>query len=597
MTIENSDRLLVNRGSTSHQITYEKIKDNILEAAQAAVEDAPNNGKQYGRQDSTWTEIVHTEEYTDADVDAHLNTNLANGGQILSWNGSDYQWVADQTGGGGGSSDASLVSYQYPGGVSRSVENRLEDYVSVKDFGAVGNGSTDDTTAFQAAIDTGKKIHIPAGTYLLTGTISSSGRNVHFSGDGSRNTVLNFRNGSINGFSVDIDNGGNADYTAQFSGFRINSNAQQGTAIYIKSNNPVGEIFPMAIVDDIHVDGNWKRGIDLDSVRVCRLRNITLGLPTGEEGIALRGKCMDSVLSNIIASNLLRNNGAAIYIDGEAEGIHVEQSTIINCQTGIQMECTTGEPSLFVSDTHTNTRRYGIKTVNVVQMNLHDNLFYAYTGSDGQPYVGVYVEKTSGGGGFDSVISNNIFHGAGRTGGGGRWGVFWKSEESAIIADNVFMTLEVGIEANDGNLAYVASQNNQFRMVTNPYSVDSGNIAASDLVSDFNGVSYNLRNVGSREKEVAIQLENQNNYLKIMLEPAAGTNNDASFIFENALNFYQQFGGGGLDQILSLKNDRTADFQGNVIVRGGDLYLKETGGTNLWILTVDSNGNLNTQRA
>ena len=40
--------------------------------------------------------------YTDANVDTHLNVSSATAGQILSWNGSDYAWVADQTGGGGG---------------------------------------------------------------------------------------------------------------------------------------------------------------------------------------------------------------------------------------------------------------------------------------------------------------------------------------------------------------------------------------------------------------------------------------------------------------------------------------------------------------
>lgn len=40
--------------------------------------------------------------YGDSNVDAHLNVSGASSGQILSWNGSDYAWVADQTGGGGG---------------------------------------------------------------------------------------------------------------------------------------------------------------------------------------------------------------------------------------------------------------------------------------------------------------------------------------------------------------------------------------------------------------------------------------------------------------------------------------------------------------
>ena len=45
--------------------------------------------------------------YTDSDVNAHLNTSSASSGQILSWNGSDFVWVDDQTGGSGSSSGGS----------------------------------------------------------------------------------------------------------------------------------------------------------------------------------------------------------------------------------------------------------------------------------------------------------------------------------------------------------------------------------------------------------------------------------------------------------------------------------------------------------
>jgi hypothetical protein len=37
--------------------------------------------------------------------------------------------------------------------ISRTIQDRLDDYVSVRDFGAVGNGSSDDTAAFQRAIN------------------------------------------------------------------------------------------------------------------------------------------------------------------------------------------------------------------------------------------------------------------------------------------------------------------------------------------------------------------------------------------------------------------------------------------------------------
>ena len=39
-----------------------------------------------------------TDGYTDSDVDAHLNTSTATAGQILSWTGTVYDWVADARG-------------------------------------------------------------------------------------------------------------------------------------------------------------------------------------------------------------------------------------------------------------------------------------------------------------------------------------------------------------------------------------------------------------------------------------------------------------------------------------------------------------------
>ena len=55
------------------------------------------------------------------------------------------------------------------GAVSRVLTSRLQDYVSVKDFGAVGDGVTNDTAAIEAAQQASKFIYIPAGDYVVTG--------------------------------------------------------------------------------------------------------------------------------------------------------------------------------------------------------------------------------------------------------------------------------------------------------------------------------------------------------------------------------------------------------------------------------------------
>jgi hypothetical protein len=58
------------------------------------------------------------------------------------------------------------------GAVQRTVESKLQDVVSVKDFGAVGDGVFNDYTAVAAAVATGQRVYFPKGTYLVNTTIT-----------------------------------------------------------------------------------------------------------------------------------------------------------------------------------------------------------------------------------------------------------------------------------------------------------------------------------------------------------------------------------------------------------------------------------------
>jgi len=59
--------------------------------------------------------------------------------------------------------------------------------VSVLEYGARGDGVTDDTAAIQAAITAGagKKVYFPAGVYVITGTLSVTSDDTRLVGDGS----------------------------------------------------------------------------------------------------------------------------------------------------------------------------------------------------------------------------------------------------------------------------------------------------------------------------------------------------------------------------------------------------------------------------
>jgi hypothetical protein len=66
--------------------------------------------------------------------------------------------------------NATAVTYNQgsTGAVSRTVASKLREFVSVKDFGAVGDGVTDDTAAIQAALDAQVPLYMPDGEYLVT---------------------------------------------------------------------------------------------------------------------------------------------------------------------------------------------------------------------------------------------------------------------------------------------------------------------------------------------------------------------------------------------------------------------------------------------
>ncbi|UAW01092.1 putative pectin lyase [Synechococcus T7-like virus S-TIP28] len=98
------------------------------------ISEAPNDGQQYGRQNQSWTVIVPNS--------------------------------------GGGSGEGA------------------SGYTNVRDLGAVGNGSTDDTTAINNALQLGGSVYFPAGTYLVTSTITVENKGLHMYGDGQASRIV-----------------------------------------------------------------------------------------------------------------------------------------------------------------------------------------------------------------------------------------------------------------------------------------------------------------------------------------------------------------------------------------------------------------------
>lgn len=111
----------------------------------------------------------------------------------------------------------------------RTVQSKLDDVVSITDFGAIGGTGTYDTASIQLAIDRlfldtmdfetsegrhpGKKLHFPAGIYNLTATIYIP-RYTTIVGEGIDKTIFNVTSTGTHAFQTCdyTSNGGGAGY-------------------------------------------------------------------------------------------------------------------------------------------------------------------------------------------------------------------------------------------------------------------------------------------------------------------------------------------------------------------------------------------------
>lgn len=60
------------------------------------------------------------------------------------------------------------------GAVNRTATSKMREPVSVKDFGAIGDGITDDTGSIQTALDSGAiAIYLPSGTYIVSSIVAN----------------------------------------------------------------------------------------------------------------------------------------------------------------------------------------------------------------------------------------------------------------------------------------------------------------------------------------------------------------------------------------------------------------------------------------
>jgi hypothetical protein len=281
------------------------------------------------------------------------------------------------------------------GAVQRTVESKLQDMVSVKDFGAVGDGVTDDTAAIQAALtatqsNLGGTVIIPPGEYRVTSTLTA-GNGVQLIGLGTEfSTKIRVKSDFTGNEVLSVVNGSSLAKGVQIKNLRVQMltapDGTDGIVLYSAYDRCVLE---NVIVDGMSPDG---RGIVFTNnplyttFKVSQdisLRNCQVFKADGTAGTGI-GHCFDFYRCNEFSLENCRangNNGSPTINAG---------FNFVNCYGGTLV------------NPHAHGNKYGIK---IEETETPEGQGGDYTWNSGITILGPTYESTNGAGAYSLYIS------------------------------------------------------------------------------------------------------------------------------------------------------------------------------------------------
>jgi len=331
---------------------------------------------------------------------------LKTDGTSAAW-GSIHSDHVDYTQGGTGSTE-------------RTVLSKLQDVLSVKDFGATGDGSTDDTTALQAAFTAGanKNVIIPSGTYIFTAlTIPSNSTII------GRGGVLKYKDNTA---TADPNIAYYPVLTNTTTNVRLLNVEIDGNSTNNTPGSPgalwVADMFTMVSASNITVDGCYfhdgpDSGIMFSNCTDSKVVNCNIDT-TNDAGVYYNdGTGGTTAHTNVISGNTIsqtKDSGIAIKRHGEA--VTIDGNNIYDCGNGMTIEDFTatamGDPDRFIVSnnviwgigtiTNHGTAHIGMSIQRCTNSIFTGNLIYAceneavsFSGSSGNTFTGNVIVQTS----------------------------------------------------------------------------------------------------------------------------------------------------------------------------------------------------------
>jgi hypothetical protein len=210
-----------------------------------------------------------------------------------------------------GATSADLVTYTPSGtsAVARSAASKFGDIVSVKDFGAVGNGVADDTAAINAAIASipasGGIVLFPSGVYKLVGTSVNFTRRSHI-------PILSKQNIHLIGYGATLQ--------STYSAANINDLAE---VIHVDSSDNI-------VVEGFEITTQFTRASGASTPSDYACRAISVGTSTANaKNFAMRDIACNTAMA------LFTTFSSATY---RLQNIIVENCSIDVCYYGVNFQ-------------------------------------------------------------------------------------------------------------------------------------------------------------------------------------------------------------------------------------------------------------------
>jgi len=234
----------------------------------------------------------------------------------LQPNPSGLYFTGDNKLGFDGQGDNIQVIASGVGAVYRTVQDKGRDFISVKDFGAAGDGVQDDTSYIQAALNAanGRPVLIPQGTYKITSSLSIDAtglgvvRGIYIYGEGEDKTVIDNASGSP---AFDLTSG-------------------TSSSDWLEGLN----ISDLSVLNS--TSSSSTIGLQLSGVRKSTLKNITVKQQTsyGLYFISTTGDATDCFKITVENCTFESNGGDGVRVYGGPNAIH-SSLKFINCRVGL----------------------------------------------------------------------------------------------------------------------------------------------------------------------------------------------------------------------------------------------------------------------